>query len=176
MRLPALLAGALLCAACTEAPDPALVRALGDATAPALFAPEVDGDRPRSFLMNTFDNSVTLDYGDGFAPTLTLREAPAGDLCAGREAEYDRCRVLDEDAVRLSFEEMDAVVVRRDGTELLWSNLSFEMPDEEFDSEEELLAAIEAEVASYVSASRDADVLTAAELVDAVPTGRVGQP
>lgn len=176
MRLPVLLAMTLLLAACSDTPDPALVTALDDATAPSLYAPELDGDAPRSFLMNTVDDSVVLDYGDGFAPTLTLREAPAGDLCAGRAPDWDHCREIDDDAVRLSFEEMDAVVVRRDGTELFWSNLTFEMPDEDFATEAELLTAIDARVGSFVSASREAEPLTPEQLVEAVPRGKVGQP
>ena len=173
--VPAMLT--LLLAGACSGTDPDLVAALDEASAPVLFAPRLPaGEEPESFLVNTADDSVTLDYGDGFSPTLTLRRAPAGDLCDGRTADWDRCAVIDDDAVRLGFEEMDAVVVRRDGTELLWSNISFELPDEDYDSEEELLAAIEAMIDSYVAAAREATVVTAEELVDTVPDGRVGTP
>lgn len=175
-RLAAPLLVTLL-AACSQAPDPALVDALRDATAPTLYAPELNGDGPGSFLVNTFDDSVVLDYGKGFAPTLTLRAARTGDLCAGIDADdWDRCQVIDEDAVRLSFEEMDAVVVRRDGTELLWTNISFEVPDEDYGTDEELQAAIKAKVDAYVDAAREAEELTPETLVRAVPKGKVGQP
>lgn len=164
-------------AACSQAPDPALVEALGDAAAPTLYVPELDGKGPDSFLVNTVDNSVLLDYGDGFTPTLTLRAARTGDLCAGIDTDdWDRCRAIDEDAVRLSFEEMDAVVVRRDGTELFWSNVSFELPDEDYGTDEDLQAAIEAKVMAYVDAAREADALTPEAFARSVPKGEVGQP
>lgn len=159
-----------------SAPDPELVEALEQSTAPSLFVPELDGEGPVSFLANTVDHSVTLRYGDGFTPTLTLRKAPAGDLCAGRAPDWDRCRAVDEDAVRLSFEEMDAVVVRRDGTELFWNNISFELPDEDYATDEELLAAIEAKVDEFVQAAREAEALTPEEFASEVPDGKVGQP
>lgn len=165
------LAGSV--AGCSDDRDPALLAALGDATAPALFAPAYDGNEPRSFTVNAYDDSVTLDYGSGFTPNLTLRKAPTGDLCDERAPDWDRCTQIDDDAARLSFEEMAAVVVRRDGTEMLWSNLSFEVPDEDFASEEEMLAAIKAKVTSFVVAARAADKLTPEAFVDEVPRGSV---
>ncbi len=173
----ALVVLAPLLAGCDDDPDPALVRAVRSAAAPALYAPEIDGDGPRSFLVNTVDDSVTLDYGKGFTPTLTLRAAPTGDLCAARDrAEWDQCTAIDEDAVHLSFEEMDAVAVRRDGTELFWSNLSFEVADEDYPSDEAIREAMAAQVDRFVTASREADELTPAAFVSAVPKGKVGQP
>lgn len=178
-----LLASALLVTAlvpgCSNAPDPDLVEALTEGTAAAgttLYAPTIDGDEPESFAFHAGGNSVVLSYGKGFTPTLTLRAAREGDLCAGREPAYDRCQPIDDDAVRLSFEEMDAVVVRRDGTEISWSSISFELPDESYPTEEELVAAIEAEVQTYVDAAREAEALSVQEFLDVVPTGKVEVP
>lgn len=177
--VPLVLAVPLLTACIRGGHDPALVEALTEGTAASgttLYAPVIDGDEATSFRFKTFDNSVTLDYGKGFAPSLTLRTAPAGDLCAGREPDWDRCQSIDDDAVRLSFEEMDAVVVRRDGTEMFWSNISFEVPDEDYPTEEALTAAIQAKVQTYVEAARAAEQLTVAEFLDEVPKGKAEVP
>jgi hypothetical protein len=177
--LPLLVTVPLLAACIRSGHDPALVEALTEGTDAAgmtLYAPPIDGDEATSFRFHTSDNSVTLDYGEGFTPALTLRAAREGDLCDGREPEYDRCQRIDDDAVRLSFEEMDAVVVRLDGTELSWSNISFEVPDESYPTEEALVAAIEAKVQTYVDGAREAEPLTVAEFLDEVPEGEVEVP
>lgn len=175
-RLTVAAAGVALAAstlaACTSDRDERLVGALRDASAPALFAPSYAGHAPRSFVVNA-DHSVTLAYGTGFTPTLTLRKAPPGDLCAGRAPEWDRCQAVDGDVVRLGFEEMNAVIVRRAGTELFWSNISFEMPDEDFTSDDARQDAIDARVSTFVRASQRATQLSPGELVDRVPKGTV---
>lgn len=152
--------------------DGPLVAALGEASAPTLVAPSLDGDGPRSWTLEE-DGDLLLRYRKGYGPVLTLRKAPVGDLCTHRGPDWDRCTAIDDDAVRLSFEEMDAVVVRRDGSELTWGNITFELPDEDYASDEELQAAIRERVDSYVDAARDAPALTAPELVDEVPRGSV---
>jgi hypothetical protein len=174
--LPLLVTAPMLTACVGGAPDPALVNAPTRATTTAgttLVAPSIEGDGPNAFTVRTADNSVSLAYGKGFTPTLTLRPAPKGDLCAGREPDWERCQRIDEDAVRLSFEEMDAVVVRRDGTEMFWSNVSFELPDEDYPTQEALVAAIRARAQGYVDAARTASPLSVEEFLDDVPKGKV---
>lgn len=174
--IPCLLPVLALTACNAGGPDPALVEGITEGTAAAgtiLVAPRIDGAAPRSFLFHARDNSLTLDYGQGFRPTLTLRAARSGDLCAHREPDWDRCEKVDEDAVRLSFEEMDAVVVRRDGTELFWNNLSFELPDEDYASHDDLVAAVNAKVDTYVDASRHAERLSVDDFLAQVPKGKI---
>lgn len=161
-----------LVAACGESESDRLAETLTGSAAVDLYAPELDGDEPTSWTVRP-DGSVTLSYGKGFSPTITLREASPGDLCAGREPDWDVCDRLDDEAVLLGFEEMNAVVVRRAGTELFLSNISLEVPDENFESHEALRAWQDDYVNGLVEDVREAESLTPEEFVEQVPDGKV---
>jgi hypothetical protein len=169
-----LLALTGLLTACSGGETDRLANALGDAGPIDLYAPKVDGKVPARWALHP-DGSVTLSYGKGagFAPTLTIREASPGSLCADREPEWDACDELDDDAVVLGFEEMNAVVVRRAGTELLLNDFSLEVPDENFESPEAMAAWRKDYVDGLVDAVRDADSLTPEEFVEMVPDGKI---
>jgi hypothetical protein len=169
----AALTGPLL-AGCGASESDRLADALGESTVD-LYVPKVEGRLPVRWALRP-DGSVTLSYGKGFSPALTLREASPRDLCADREPGWDTCDDLDDDAVLLGFEEMNAVAVRRADTELLLSDISLEVPDENFDSPEALRAWQDEYVAGLVTAIRDAPVLTVDEFVEKVPDGKVEKP